>query len=119
MTQVVDREGYIVVGEYVDEDVPGAKFHKRKGLHKLLEDAGNGLFDVVVCEFGLMFFPDKLAGAAETFRVLRPGGLWLFNVWDAIERNRIGALVHDTVAGFFPRASRTTSASSGTTYLRG
>ena len=39
-------------------------------------------FDVVVCEFGLMFFPDKAAGVREAFRVLRPGGVYLFNVWD-------------------------------------
>ena len=42
-------------------------------------------FDVVVCEFGLMFFPDKPAGVREAFRVLRPGGVYLFNVWDASE----------------------------------
>jgi len=60
------------------------------------------MFDAVVCEFGLMFFPDKAASAAEAFRVLQPGGHWLFNVWDAVEHNRIGALVHETVAAFFP-----------------
>ena len=62
----------------------------------------DNMFDAVVCEFGLMFFPDKTSSAAEAFRVLRPGGQWLFNVWDAVERNRIGALVHETVAAFFP-----------------
>jgi len=60
------------------------------------------MFDAVVCEFGLMFFPDKAASAAEAFRVLHPGGCWLFNVWDALERNRIGALANETVAAFFP-----------------
>jgi hypothetical protein len=34
--------------------------------------------------------------------VLQPGGHWLFNVWDAVDHNRIGALVHETVAAFFP-----------------
>jgi SAM-dependent methyltransferase len=43
----------------------------------------NGAFDVVVCQFSVMFFPDKLKGLQETFPVLRPGGRFLFNVWDS------------------------------------
>ena len=46
-------------------------------------------FDVVVCQFGAMFFPDKAAAFAETRRVLRPGGTFLFNVWDRIEDNEL------------------------------
>ena len=44
-------------------------------------------FDAVVCQFGVMFFPDKAARFAEARRVLRPGGAFLFNVWDRIEEN--------------------------------
>jgi SAM-dependent methyltransferase len=43
----------------------------------------NGEFDVVVCQFSVMFFPDKPKAFRETFRVLRPGGRFLFNVWDS------------------------------------
>ena len=62
----------------------------------------DGSFDAVVCQFGLMFFPDKAAGIGEAFRVLRPGGRFLFNVWDAIGRNPVTRITHETVATFFP-----------------
>jgi ubiquinone/menaquinone biosynthesis C-methylase UbiE len=59
-------------------------------------------FDVVVCQFGVMFFPDKLAGYKEAFRVLRKGGTFLFNVWDTLEFNDLAAIVNATVASMFP-----------------
>lgn len=62
----------------------------------------DGSFDAVVCQFGLMFFPDKAAGVREAFRVLKPGGRYLFNVWDAMAHNPISRIAHETVARFFP-----------------
>jgi ubiquinone/menaquinone biosynthesis C-methylase UbiE len=62
----------------------------------------DGSFDAVVCQFGLMFFPDKGAGIREAFRVLKPGGRYLFNVWDTMARNAFGRITHETVASFFP-----------------
>jgi len=41
----------------------------------------DGAFDYVVCQFGVMFFPDKPAAFREARRVLHPGGQFLFNVW--------------------------------------
>jgi ubiquinone/menaquinone biosynthesis C-methylase UbiE len=62
----------------------------------------DGSFDAVVCQFGLMFFPDKAAGIREAFRVLKPGGHYLFNVWDQMARNPIARITHETAASFFP-----------------
>ncbi len=59
-------------------------------------------FDAVCCQFGVMFFPDKVAGYAEARRVLRPGGRLLFNVWDRIEENVFADIVTEAVAGLFP-----------------
>src|SRR5689334_22814097 len=47
----------------------------------------DGMFDVVCCQFGAMFFPDKVKGYAEARRVLKRGGCFLFNVWDGIADN--------------------------------
>ncbi len=62
----------------------------------------DGSFDVVVCQFGVMFFPDKAAAFAEARRVLRPGGTLLFNVWDRIEDNVFADCVTEAMAGLFP-----------------
>ena len=59
-------------------------------------------FDAVACQFGAMFFPDRVAGYREARRVLRPGGRFVFNVWDRIERNEMSHLVTETVAAMFP-----------------
>lgn len=58
-------------------------------------------FDAVVCQFGIMFFPDKEKALRETFRVLRPGGTFLFNVWDAIEQNDLARTARNVVSKFF------------------
>lgn len=50
-------------------------------------------FDAVVCQFGAMFFPDRAKAYAEARRVLKPGGLFLFNVWDRIEENEFADVV--------------------------
>jgi SAM-dependent methyltransferase len=39
-------------------------------------------FDLIVCQFGVMFFPDKRASFKESLRVLTPGGTYLFVLWD-------------------------------------
>jgi ubiquinone/menaquinone biosynthesis C-methylase UbiE len=58
-------------------------------------------FDAVVCQFALMFFPEKEKAAAEVWRVLKPGGTFLFSVWDAIELNDFPRTAHEVIGGFF------------------
>ena len=59
-------------------------------------------FDAVCSQFGVMFFPHRVAGYAEARRVLRPGGRLLFNVWDRIEENVFAHLVTQAAAAVFP-----------------
>ncbi len=61
----------------------------------------DGAFDAVVCQFGIMFFPDQAAGLREAARVLKPGGTFLFSVWDSFEINTIAAVSVETVGRFF------------------
>jgi SAM-dependent methyltransferase len=62
----------------------------------------DGEFDAVVCQFGIMFFPDKPRGLREFHRVLSPGGTLLLSVWDSLDRNPPGAIIHTTLAEIFP-----------------
>ncbi len=62
----------------------------------------DGTFDAVVCQFGVMFFPDRIAGYSEARRVLKPGGRFLFSVWDHIGVNEFADVVTQTAASIFP-----------------
>src|SRR5688572_31736258 len=64
------------------------------------EDAA---FDAVVCQFGVMFFPDKPKAFAEARRVLRPGGVFVFNAWDRIEENEFADVVTSSLIALFPK----------------
>jgi SAM-dependent methyltransferase len=60
-------------------------------------------FDAVVCQFGVMFFPDKPKAFSEARRVLRPGGVFIFNVWDRIEENEFADTVTTALESVFPK----------------
>lgn len=62
----------------------------------------DGRFDVVACQFGLMFFPDKPRALAEMRRALRPGGTLLVSTWDLLERNPMTELLHAHAMAAFP-----------------
>lgn len=63
------------------------------------EDAA---FDLVCCQFGAMFFPNRTSAYREAKRVLKPGGHFLFNVWDRIEENVFADDVTNALARMFP-----------------
>lgn len=62
----------------------------------------DGSFDTIVCQFGVMFFPDKARAFAEARRVLQSGGTLVFNVWDRLSDNDFASTVAAAVESVFP-----------------
>lgn len=60
-------------------------------------------FDLVACQFGVMFFPDKDKAYREVHRVLAPGGRYIFNVWGSLDDNPFARLAQETISAFFPK----------------
>jgi ubiquinone/menaquinone biosynthesis C-methylase UbiE len=75
------------------------KWRQADALALPFEDA---TFDLMCCQFGAMFFPDRISGYREAKRVLKPGGHFLFNVWDRIEENVFADDVTNALAKIFP-----------------
>jgi SAM-dependent methyltransferase len=63
----------------------------------------DGSFDAVVCQFGVMFFPEKKKAFSEARRVLRRGGVYIFNVWDSIKENEFADTVTTALEPLFPQ----------------
>jgi ubiquinone/menaquinone biosynthesis C-methylase UbiE len=59
-------------------------------------------FDAVVCQFGVMFYPDKDKSYREIYRVLAADGHYLFSIWDSHRHNPFGRITHEVVGSFFP-----------------
>ncbi len=78
---------------------PNVHFQQADALDLPFDDAS---FDFVVCQFGVMFFPDKAKGNAEARRVLRDGGRYLLVIWDSVERNLATKVAGSAVAELFP-----------------
>jgi len=79
----------------------------RSGIEWREADAGSlpfddGEFAAVVCAFGIMFVPDKLLAMRQARRVLKKGGVLLFNVWDRIEKNPHAAACAEVLEDLFP-----------------
>lgn len=88
-------------------EIARAKFQPNESVEFQQADAtalpfADGSFDAVVCQFGVMFFPDKDKSYREVLRVLVPGGHYLFNVWDSHRHNPVGRIAHEVIGSFFP-----------------
>jgi SAM-dependent methyltransferase len=60
-------------------------------------------FDAVVCQFGIMFYPDKEKSHREAYRVLKRDGTYLLSVWGSHTENPFGRIAHETATRFFPK----------------
>jgi ubiquinone/menaquinone biosynthesis C-methylase UbiE len=78
---------------------PNVRFQQADALGLPFEDRA---FDIVVCQFGIMFFPDKVAANVEARRVLRDGGRHILVIWDSVERNLATKVAGAAVAELFP-----------------
>ena len=88
-------------------EVAKAKFRKGENVEFTPADAMNlpfddASFDLIVCQFGVMFFPDKVVSYREAARVLRPKSRYIFNVWGANAANPFSECAYDVGARFFP-----------------
>jgi SAM-dependent methyltransferase len=79
--------------------LPSVEWRQADALHLPFPDTS---FDAVVCQFGVMFFPDKATAFSEAYRVLRPGGFFIFNVWDQIRENEFADTVSSALEVVFP-----------------
>jgi ubiquinone/menaquinone biosynthesis C-methylase UbiE len=78
---------------------PRVRFQPADALALPFADAS---FDLVVCQFGVMFYPDKVLGHSEARRVLRDGGHYLLVIWDKVERNLATMTAGRAVAELIP-----------------
>jgi ubiquinone/menaquinone biosynthesis C-methylase UbiE len=82
------------------ERLPGnVRIQQADALDLPFEDAS---FNLVVSQFGVMFYPDKAKGNSEARRVLTDGGVYLAVIWDSLDRNPASQLLSDAVAAEFP-----------------
>ncbi|HEX6217851.1 MAG TPA: class I SAM-dependent methyltransferase [Sphingomicrobium sp.] len=86
-----------VAAERVTSD--RVSFRQADALELPFDDAS---FDLVACQFGVMFYPDKVQGNAEARRVLRDGGRYLTAIWAPIERNELSNLAYQAMQRLFP-----------------
>lgn len=87
--------GMLAVARTVPQTVgPKVEWHETSVLHMPFPD---GAFDVILCQLGLQFFPDRARALAEMFRVLTPGGRLALNVFTAIERTPVAHALADAL----------------------
>ncbi len=87
-------------------DIAQSKFSENDNIKFQAADAvdlpfENDTFDTLICQFGIMFFPDKLQSLKEAHRVLKDDGHYIFNVWRSWAENPFAKIAHETIASFF------------------
>ncbi len=83
-------------------DIAKAKFSDEDNIVFQTEDAGklsfpDAVFDAIYSQFSIMFFPNKLSSLIEARRVLKPGGRYIFNIWDSFKHNHFADTVNETI----------------------
>lgn len=92
------QEDMLNVAKQKRSDLKNVTYQVADALDLPFEDES---FDAVVCQFGIMFFPDKQKGLSEMMRVLKPNGIIAFNVWDTLEINKVVKVSKDVIETFF------------------
>lgn len=97
--RIVATDLNVAMVEIGSAEVPGATWRQADAMHLPFDGSS---FDLVVCQFGVMFFPDRPAAYAGIARVLRPGGHFLFNCWGPLPTHEVEATVIAALAERFP-----------------
>ena len=92
------NEAMLKHADQVNGALPGVTYAQADALDLPYDDEN---FDAVVCQFGIMFFPDKSKGMSEMSRVIRPGGTLALNVWDSFVDNPAVGVIDQVIKGFF------------------
>lgn len=79
---------------------PNVRFETADAMALQFHDS---VFDLIVCQFGVMFFPDKVDAFRQALRVLQPGGAYLFNAWATMAENSFSQIAYDAQAAFYER----------------
>ena len=108
LRHLLDKDAQLTATDISDSmmDVARAKFQPSEQVTFLNADAtalpfDDNNFDAVVCQFGIMFF-DKAKGFSEVYRTLKPGGRYLFRVWDSEHYNPFAGVSFEVLKGYFP-----------------
>ena len=98
-----DLHGAMLARASATVDAPNVTWQTADMLALPFDDRS---FDAVVCQFGVMFVPDKVAAYREALRVLAPGGRYLFSVWDGLATNPLAQTVCEVVSTVLPAGER-------------
>lgn len=107
LTEIIPADKKIVVSDLNPDMLEVAKKKVKRqnvewkviDMHEIPFD--DSTFDLVVMQFGIMFVPDKEKVFKEIYRVLKPGGKFLFNVWQSLEKNPIANITNEVVNRHF------------------